>query len=200
MRDSKAVAPLPLLALGLAIACTKAPSSAPSTTPAADRASQVTAPVGQALSDAQIARVDETLNSTEVDQATLAASKAKNAQVKRFAQNLLVDHKRAIEEDAALARSIGNAPNDSGLAEELASTGRQTLHRLERADAAAFDKLYVDGQVQQHQEMLDLLENHLIPRATAPQLKSQLEKARSMVDGHLTAAKELQQTLGNEPG
>lgn len=200
MRHLKTSLPLSVLAGALVVACTRAPSSTASATPAADRESQVSAPVGQTLSDAQIARIDQTLNSTEVAQAKLAAVKAQSARVKRFAQHLLLDHERAFEEDVALARKIGNAPSDSSLSEELASTGRQTLERLERAGAAAFDKLYVDGQVQQHQEVLDLLENHLIPRAVDPDLKSQLEKARSMVDGHLSAAKEIQQTLAKEPG
>ena len=77
--------------------------------------------------------------------------------------------------------------------------GRQTLQTLKAADSAAFDALYIRGQIQQHQEVLDLLDNHLIPRADDPRLKLHLQNSRTLVDSHLNKAKEVQSLIGRDP-
>jgi predicted outer membrane protein len=69
------------------------------------------------------------------------------------------------------------------------------LEGLKQADATSFDSLYISAQVQQHQEVLDMLNGQLIPAATNPELKAQLEKAHTMVQKHLTDAKDIQQSL-----
>jgi putative membrane protein len=163
----------------------------------AERAAKISAPVAEPLNDAQIVKVMASVDSGEIAQAKVANNKAKHAQVKTFARHMVQEHTAAKQQGTQLAKKAKLVPADSTLSEDLTKSGSQTLAALKSADAASFDKLYIDGQVQQHQEVLDLLDNHLIPRATEPSLKSQLEKARTMVDAHLNKAKEIQGVLGN---
>jgi predicted outer membrane protein len=161
------------------------------------REAKIGAPVAQPLSDAEIIQILVTLDQGEIEQADVARKRATDAQVSAYADHMFEEHSRARHLSEQLAARSHWMPTESSLAEDLAGTSSQSLQTLKNADSGAFDELYIRGQVQQHQEVLDLLENHLIPRADDPSLKSHLQKARAMVDSHLSKAKEIQGTIGN---
>jgi putative membrane protein len=156
------------------------------------REAKIGAPVGQPLGDPEILQIVTTLDSCEIEQAEVARKKAIDPRVAAYAEQVLEEHTRARQLDQQLAASSRWKPIQSPLAEDLQGTSRRTLQALESADSAAFDALYIRGQIQQHREVVDLLENHLIPRADDPNLKLHLQNARTMVDSHLSQAKEIQ--------
>jgi len=55
------------------------------------------------------------------------------------------------------------------------------------------DRIFVDAQVDEHQKVLELLNNKLIPQAQNQELKSMLEKVRTKVAGHLKMASKREQ-------
>jgi len=155
------------------------------------REAKIGAPVGQALGDAEILQIVTALDSGEVEQAEVARKKSTDRQVAAYAEQIFQEHTRAKQRDEQLAPSSGPMTVQSSLAEDLAGTRHQTLQALETADSAAFGELYIRGQIQQHEEVLDLLDNHLIPRADDPRLKLHLQNSRTLVDSHLSKAKEV---------
>jgi putative membrane protein len=163
------------------------------------REAKISSPVAQPLGNAEILEIVATLDRGEIEQAEVARTKATDARVTAYAEQLFQEHTRAKHRDEQLAETSRWMPIESSLAEDLAGTNRQTLQTLKTADSAAFDELYIRGQIQQHQEVLDLLQNHLIPRADNPSLKAHLEESRAMVDGHLSKAKEIQGLINRGP-
>jgi putative membrane protein len=163
------------------------------------REAKIGAPVGQPLGDAEILQIVTTLDSGEIEQAEVARRKATDKQVVAYAEQMFQEHTRARQLAEQLAASSRSVPIQSSLAEDLAAASRGTLQTLETADSDAFDELYIGAQIQQHQEVLDLLENHLIPRADDPSLKLHLQNGRTLVDSHLSKAREVQGLIGRGP-
>jgi putative membrane protein len=147
------------------------------------------------LSDGEIAKVTDVVNSGEIEQAQLAKTKAKNASVKKFAQQMITEHTKAKQDGAKLVKQEQLITQESAIATEVGNDGDAMLQSLRSAEPDSFDLVYINGQVDQHQKVLDMLDKQLIPAADAPDLKAQLEKARGMVERHLTEAREIQQTL-----
>ena len=73
----------------------------------------------------------------------LALRKGTKPVVKAFAQ-------LEIDEQAAVAAAFGTRPGAAGLRPDHALI----VQRLEAADGAAFDAMYVDGQILGHRELL----------------------------------------------
>lgn len=164
------------------------------------REAKIGAPVGQPLGDAEILQIVTTLDSGEIEQAEVARTKATDPQVAAYAEQVFREHTRAMQLDTRLAASSRWMPAESSLAQDLEATSHRALQALKTADSKAFDELYIRGQIQQHQEVLDLLQNHLIPRADDPSLKLHLQNGRTMVDSHLSKATEIQGLIGRGSG
>lgn len=153
------------------------------------------APGAAQLTDAEIAKVTDAVNTGEIEQAQLAKVKATNQRVKNFATMMINQHTQLKQKDAQLARKLTLTPEDNSVAQELTNKGARMLADLKMVDATAFDKMYMESQVKQHREVLQMLDAQLIPQARESELKASLEKARAMVQMHLTEAQQIQQQL-----
>ena len=78
----------------------------------------------------------------------------------------------------------------------LKSGGADNVKQLSQLSGAAFDKAYIDHEVAYHQQVLDAVDNTLIPGAKNEQLKALLVKVRPAFVAHLEHAKQLQTKLG----
>jgi len=147
------------------------------------------------LTDAQILGVTEQLNSDAIAQARLARERAQTTSVKAFADHLLSQHSKAQRDSATLAKESRLLPEPSGSAVDVSAHGEAALAALTAADPVSFDRAYVGTQIDQHQSVLRLLDERLIPDATDPVLRAQLQQARSMSTADIAEARKVQQTL-----
>lgn len=152
-------------------------------------------PVAETLRDGQILKITDLANSGEVEQAKLALTKASDPQVKKFAQMMVKDHTKAKQEGMQFGKTAKLEQEDSGAAADLQKQGEQTLATLKSVEPTQFDGAYMMAQITEHQAVLDMLNNTLIPSATNPKLKSDLEATRTTVQQHLGHAQQIQQTL-----
>ena len=83
----------------------------------------------------------------EVELGQLAAQKAQNADVKKFAQKMVEDHSNANTELKTLATKKGmTLPPDVG------AKHKATMDKLKALSGAEFDKAYVAAMVEDHKE------------------------------------------------
>jgi putative membrane protein len=68
--------------------------------------------------------------------------------------------------------------------------------KLKSLNGKAFDQEYASHEVAYHQAVIDAATKTLIPNAKNAELKSALEGAAPLLQGHLQHAQQLQQTLG----
>jgi putative membrane protein len=149
-----------------------------------------------ALADPQIAHVAVTSNSIDSAAGAAARSKARNAQVRDFAQQMVRDHGAVNKQAVALAQKLNVTPADNDMSRQLQQGAEQARTDLGGKSGADFDRAYIDHEVRYHQSVLDALDNTLIPGAQNAELKALLQQVRPNVAAHLERAKSIQGSLG----
>jgi putative membrane protein len=149
-----------------------------------------TAPANAAMSDANIVARLAMMDSAEIELGKLAGDKAQNADVKAYARMMVEHHTAMKNEGAAMAQKEGITPvmqPDDPTPQEMAAA----RDRLMSADAASFDRTYVDQMVADHQKAVSTLTS-LMTQAQSAGLRAHMEKGLPIVQGHLDQAMQLQ--------
>lgn len=152
--------------------------------------------MAQAPSDAQIASIVVTANQVDIDAGKLAESRASAAAVKAFAKQMITDHTGVNKQAVALATKLKLTPQDNPTSQSLKKEGDDNLKHLETLKGAAFDKAYIDHEVDYHAQVIGAIDKTLIPSAQNAELKALLVDSRPAFVGHLEHAKQIQSTLG----
>ena len=149
----------------------------------------------QAPSDPQIAQIVQTANQIDIDQAKLALKKTKSQQVKDFANQMISDHQALMKSVNDLAKKLNVTPEDSDTSKQLKQQADDESKKLKSLHGAAFDKEYAAHEIAYHQAVIDAATKTLIPNAKNAELKSALEGAAPLLQGHLQHAQHLQESL-----
>ena len=149
-----------------------------------------------APNDAQIAAIVVTANQVDIDAGKLAESKAASKDVKAFGKQMVTDHTGVNKSATDLAAKLKLKPEDNPTAQSLKKGGADNVAHLKTLKGAAFDKAYVDHEVEYHQAVIDAMDKTLIPNAQNAELKALLVKVRPAFVAHLDHAKKLQSSLG----
>jgi putative membrane protein len=144
--------------------------------------------------DRQLAACLLTKNKGEVELGKFASERAKDGDVKKFAEQMVKDHGKVVEK---LEQIVGSQePNDrrSQIGREIDEQCLASLKQeLGNKSEKEFDACYVGSQISGHMQMaaaLKVLSNH-----TSGQLKEIVQEARPTVDKHLEHAKKLMDQL-----
>lgn len=177
---------LALLAVSLAaaMAAGAAPIGGP---PAQDLPQPGAAQPGRHLSDAEALGVAQAANNAEMQAAQAAQQKAKSDAVRGFAQKMLADHGRLQAQIAALG-----AAQESPASRDLGQAAQAQLQSLQSLSGDDFDRAYISAQVNDHRQVLSLLDG---ADRSGPH-SGLLETARETVRGHLAEAERLEAQLG----
>jgi putative membrane protein len=149
----------------------------------------------QAPSDPQIVGIVVTANQIDIDTAKLALSKSKNKQVREFAQQMVDDHMALGKNVGDLVKKLNVTPADSDTSKTLKQQAADETKKLKSLSGKAFDKEYIDHEVAYHKAVIDAASNTLIPNAQNAELKSALEGAAPLFQGHLQHAEQVQAAL-----
>lgn len=164
-----------------------------STSPATD--SRVLAKTEKTLSDNEVFGVVITANEGEVEMAEVAAKKATHDEVKQFAGMMKAHHSAATTKAKTMGTKAKLSTADNEVSGYLKASTDETLKELRERDAGSFDKAYMDSQVKAHRDVLQAIDNRLMPAATNGELKSTLTEMRRVVSEHLTKAESIQKKL-----
>ena len=149
----------------------------------------------QAPSDPQIAGIVQAANQIDINQAKLALKKSSNPKVKEFANQMISDHTNLEKSVNDLAKKLGVTPEDSATSKQLKQQAAEESKKLRSLRGKAFDKEYASHEVAYHQAVIDAAKNTLIPNAKNAELKSAVEGAAPLLQGHLQHAQQLEQSL-----
>jgi len=153
----------------------------------------LTAPTAaQDLNDAQIAAIVVTANQVDIDAGALAVKVSANADVKKFANQMVTDHTGVNKAAVDLVTKLMVTPEDNSTSKSLKEGGRKNIEKLKSLSGAAFDKAYVDNEVAYHTAVLAAVDSVLIPNAKNAELKALLVKVRPAFVAHLEHAKHIQ--------
>ena len=147
------------------------------------------------LTQAQAWTLAQALNKGEADTAKIVAGKAQNPNVKAFAQHMARAHGEAAAAEKETARRLNLRMHGSPQLEQLKAHQRATAQRLSAASKADFDRVYIDAELEAHQQALDLLDRDVLPSATNPEMTADMEALREQIAEHLDEARGLQLEL-----
>lgn len=131
----------------------------------------------------------------DIDQARLALKKSSNPQVKEFANQMISDHTNLEKSVSDLAKKLGVTEEPSDTSKQLKQQAADETKKLRSLKGKDFDREYVSHEVAYHQAVIDAATKTLIPNAKNAELKSALEGAAPLLQGHLQHAQQIQQAL-----
>jgi len=151
--------------------------------------------VSAGLSNGQIVRVNETIQNVDLAGARVVVERTKDPRVKQFAERVRDDSKRQKQATTELARGAKIAPIESAVSTDMRVKASQQLTSVELSRPEEFDRAFIEVQVEQNQERLQLMNERLIPEATDPALKAELTKSRTVLQRQLRDALDIQRGL-----
>ncbi|MGY8662774.1 DUF4142 domain-containing protein [Bradyrhizobium sp. UFLA05-109] len=134
--------------------------------------------------DPQIAHIAYTAGVIDINAAKQALKKAKNKDVKAFAQDMVRDHEAVNKQALALVKKLKVTPEDNDTSRTLTKQANDKLAELSKLKGADFDKAYVDNEVAYHKSVDSALETQLIPSADNSELKGLLQTGLKIFQGH----------------
>jgi len=144
------------------------------------------------MSDANIMAMISAANGEEISDAKVAQTKATNANVKAFANDMVKDHQTMQGQADKLATKVNVTPQPPSNANAEKQRMEQELSQLQNATKGAdFDRAYIDDQVSDHQKALDNLQRFQNEAQNA-ELKQLIQQAIPKVQQHLQRAKDIQ--------
>ena len=130
-------------------------------------------------------------NMAEISLSQMALERSQNESVKQFAQMMVTDHTAAGTELQTLATS-----KNITLPTAMDQKHQSAMTKLGGESGSAFDRDYMKQMVNDHEKTLSLLQKQA-DKGTDADLKAFAAKMVPIVQGHLTAARNLSGTLGN---
>ncbi|CAA9356436.1 MAG: hypothetical protein AVDCRST_MAG11-3838 [uncultured Gemmatimonadaceae bacterium] len=154
---------------------------------------------GGEMGDPAIMGTINTSNAAEITTSELAKERASNAEVKKFANDMIAGHQRMQKQADQLAQKANVAAQPAGKADQMQGMVAAAVDSMKALNGAQFDQKYMAFQVQSHQTTLDNL-RRFEGQAQNPELKAMITKAIPAVQGHLERAQKIQASLGGTAG
>ncbi len=177
----------------------QAPST-PSSTDTADSSGNSsrtpTAATAAKVTDPQIVSILMAVNQGEIDEAKAAKHITKSKPIRDFADQMILEHKQVQEDLKKFTAKAKIVPADAETNTQVKKEVVSNIKEMKRMSGKVLDRHYLSDQVAMHQNLLDQIDNSLVPSVQNPELKDILTKVRASVAMHLEKAKALQESTG----
>jgi putative membrane protein len=164
---------------------------------------------GGQMSQAEMQHMQDTmrLGMVSLETSRIAQQKAQNAELKGFAlfevqeQEVLAEVLRSMMDPQATAATAGQqgTSSQSGMQNmanmQMDQQGQQMVQRLQQASGQEFDRMYLEGQLQGHRDLLQVQDRYI---SSNPQNREHLnvaKLARGHIREHVAVLQALQQRM-----
>jgi len=177
-------------------------SGAPSTMQSGSAAGQAGAMRAGQMGQAEMQHMQQTmqLGQMALETSRLAQQKAKNENLKQFAQF-------EVEEQTTLAQILqsmmepqttsgtGQQGNAAPANMQMDAKSREMVQKLQQASADAFDKEYLQGQIQGHRDLLQVQERYLQSNSQNREHMAVARLARGRIQEHIVLLEDMQKIV-----
>jgi putative membrane protein len=147
---------------------------------------------GAKLSEGQVVKWLMVSNMGEVEDGQMVLGIATTPYARAFAQRMIVDHGAALARVQALTAKLKLTPRDSQESVDKEIAGAIDDQILSMLQPPAFDLAYVDIEVLDHVDDLDVIDEYLLPSACTPDLRAEVEAERATVALHQGIARTIE--------
>ena len=165
-----------------------------------EKTGNTAAAMGEA--EAKHAADTSTVGGMSLEVSRIALKKAQNTKVKEFAQlevaeqETIADVLKSMRDQSTPASGQVKAPSAEVVQTNLDAKGKQMMEKMQKAEAGAgFDREYIQGQIQGHQELLQIQETYLKSGKDRENLNV-TKLMRGQIKEHLTLLQEIEKQLG----
>lgn len=149
----------------------------------------------QPFADSEIAMLMRVANLSEVREGELAREKAADPAVRDFSLMMISEHSAANSRAESELAKADIVSADTPLSRQLDAESGAATDRMRLLAGRAFDRAYIDRQVQVHQAVLNMIDKQLVPHAKKKVVKDQLSEMRKTVEQHLMRAQQIAKNL-----
>ena len=165
-----------------------------------DKTGNTAAMMGEA--DAKHAADTSSAGLMSLETSRIALKKAQHPKVKEFAQfevdeqETIADVLKSMRDQSTPASGQVKAPSAEVIQTNLDAKGKQMVEKLQKAEAGAgFDREYVQGQIQGHQQLLQIQETYLKSGKDRENLNV-TKLMRGQIKEHLALLQDIEKQLG----
>ena len=133
-------------------------------------------------------------NMFEIESSQLALEQAQNEDVQQFAEQMVEDHQAVGDDLEQITNELGVQPP-----QDLDEQHQQKLEQLQQASGEQFDSQYIQGQVEAHQQAVDLYQQYS-EQGQVQQLTQFAQDTLPILESHLERAQELEQQMMGAAG
>ena len=133
----------------------------------------------------------------EIDAAKLAQERASTREVQAFAGRVLNEHRELAQANGRLATELSLQGEPSALASQLTHNHEEAMRKLRALSGPAFDRAYVENEIQQHVWAFNFLETAAEEEGNIS-LKQELVRTGPDLLSHISAARALERHLGSD--
>lgn len=144
-----------------------------------------------ALTEAEIAGVVNAINAGEIAFARSAEARLTDADLEALAGEVIRGHTASATEHADVIETLGITPVESSLSMAIERTVASMIDDLSGVSNADLNDAYLDGQIILDAELLDDVQQFLIPSATTSRYRTYIFELRELLFANLTAGREL---------
>jgi predicted outer membrane protein len=134
-----------------------------------------------------------------VEFAQMGMQRAARPDVRQFGQTVATDHRALIAVLDSVARQRGATLTETAGARELSNTVRLAHSGLENLQPGEFDLAFIRAEVESHRQLLERIDQELIPAASSADMERLLHDTRALVYAHLMRARQLLGELLGQP-
>ncbi|HVX39929.1 MAG TPA: DUF4142 domain-containing protein [Gemmatimonadaceae bacterium] len=142
------------------------------------------------LNDPTIVAIFDAANTWDIQTGRLAMKKGSTKEVRDFGAMLAHDHTAVRQKGRDLAKKLGvtpTPPKDFAMAKDHAAA----MKKLESLSGAAFDRAFLQHEIDYHQAVIDAVTNTLLPALQNQDVKTLVTQVAPAFAAHRDAAKNL---------
>lgn len=140
--------------------------------------------------DGEIIAYMEAINNAEISTAKVAKDKKVDANVMKFADEMIDQHGQNLQQVTDLSNKINVSADETPAVKKFKEKSDKDLSNLSKLDDGKFQKDYIQAMIKGHTDVNNLMQK-FESEAQNADLKQYLIDTKKVVEQHLAAAKQL---------
>ena len=153
---------------------------------------------GTGLEDGELIAVALTMNTAQIEQNSVAVSRAQTTRVMALAQRFVAMHMSAQDRENALLARTTLMPLDNATSAMLRTASMEIVTRLQTSVGRGFDREYTGSETDAYRTAIDLIDQTLLPSCRSAAMSTELATLRQELVGHWDEVREMRDVIVGE--
>ena len=153
---------------------------------------------GTGLEDGELIAAALTINTAQIEQNSIAVSRAQTTRVMALAQRLVAMHMASQARENSLLARTTFMPLDNATSAMLRKASAETVSRLQQSTGPQFDHDYTSSQTDAYRMEIDLIDQSLLPSSRSAAMSTELATVRQELVGHWEEVRDMRDVIEGE--